>query len=124
MYAFTVLTGVLGLSLSLGTGAFAEMKGGEPGASNNPQDNVPSKIQRSTPAGGFGEDFPKGSGPGERGDALTSAEKGDEAGTSINAKKNVPEEIQRSTPAGGFGEDFPKGSGPGERIDASTGSKH
>ena len=68
MYVLHMLTSVLGLTLLLGTGAFAEIQGGEPGTSSNPKDNVPAKIQRSTPSA---ENFPGGSGPGERSDALT-----------------------------------------------------
>lgn len=68
MNAWKFLAGVFGLSLVIGTGAFAEIMGGEPGTSKNPKDNVPKEIQRSTPSA---ENFPGGSGPGERGDALT-----------------------------------------------------
>jgi hypothetical protein len=68
-----ILGGVACLSLLLGTGALAEMVGGEPGTSKNPKDNVPQEIQRDTPSGG---DFGKGgSGPGERSDALSGKEK-------------------------------------------------
>jgi hypothetical protein len=69
MNAFKILVGMFGVSLLLGTGAFAEMKGGEPGTSNNPADNVPDQIQRSSPSGE--ESLPGGSGPGDRSDALT-----------------------------------------------------
>ena len=68
-----VLGGVACLSLLLGTGALAEMVGGEPGTSKNPKDNVPQEIQRDTPSGG---DFGKGgSGPGDRSDALSGMKK-------------------------------------------------
>ncbi|PJA77640.1 MAG: hypothetical protein CO149_08405 [Nitrospirae bacterium CG_4_9_14_3_um_filter_51_5] len=73
MNAAKVLGGVACLSLLLGTGALAEMVGGEPGTSKNPKDNVPKEIQRDTPSGG---DFGKGgSGPGSRSDALTGMKK-------------------------------------------------
>jgi hypothetical protein len=68
-----ILGGVVCLSLLLGTGALAEMVGGEPGTSKNPKDNVPQEIQRDTPSGGdFGQG---GSGPGDRSDALSGMEK-------------------------------------------------
>lgn len=68
-----ILGGVACLSLLLGTGALAEMVGGEPGTSKNPKDNVPQEIQRDTPSGGdFGQG---GSGPGDRSDALSGMEK-------------------------------------------------
>ena len=51
MKMIAILGGVACLSVVLGTGAFAEMKGGEPGTSKNPEDNVPEKIQRSAPSG-------------------------------------------------------------------------
>lgn len=70
MKALQVIGGVACLSLLVGTGAFAEMVGGEPGTSKNPKDNVPQSIQRSTPSG-FDEDSQRDSGPGERSDALT-----------------------------------------------------
>lgn len=71
MNVFKVLGSVVGLSLLLGTGAFAEIMEGEPGTSKNPKDNVPEQIQRSNPSG-FDEG--PGSGPGERSDALTGLE--------------------------------------------------
>lgn len=67
-----VLGGVACLSLLLGTGALAEIVGGEPGTSKNPKDNVPKEIQHSSPSGGFGEGD---SGPGSRSDALTGMKK-------------------------------------------------
>jgi hypothetical protein len=67
-----VLGGVACVSLLLGTGALAEIVGGEPGTSKNPKDNVPQEIQHSSPSGGFGEGD---SGPGSRSDALTGMEK-------------------------------------------------
>lgn len=97
-----VLGGVACLSVLLGTGAWAEMVGGEPGTSTNPTENVPAEIQRSTPSG---EDFGKGgSGPGERSDALSgmneekplatteqgleqNAEKTDEGGAAVAAEE-------------------------------------
>ena len=68
-----VLSGILCGSLVFAAGAFAEISGGEPGTSNNPKDNVPKDIQRSTPGGGtFG---PGGSGPGTRSDELVGMKK-------------------------------------------------
>lgn len=68
-----IIGGVACVSLLLGTGALAEMVGGEPGTSINPKENVPTEIQRSTPSGG---DFGKsGSGPGDRSDALSGMER-------------------------------------------------
>ncbi|MDT3779637.1 hypothetical protein PJI16_18910 [Nitrospira sp. MA-1] len=69
-----VLGGVACVSLLLGTGALAEMVGGETGTSKNPEDNVPAKIQRST-AGGQEESFADGSGPGTRSDELVGTKK-------------------------------------------------
>lgn len=69
MNACKVLGSVLGLSLLLGTGAFAEILEGEPGTSTNPKDNVPEEIQRSSDS--LHEDGPQSRGPGERSDALT-----------------------------------------------------
>ena len=43
-----VLGGVACVSLLLGTGALAEIVGGEPGTSKNPKDNVPQEIQQPT----------------------------------------------------------------------------
>lgn len=77
-----VLGGVACLSLLLGTGAWAEMVGGEPGTSDNPKDNVPAKIQRST-AGGPEENFADGSGPGTRSDEL------------VGTKKEVPDPVTK-----------------------------
>jgi len=57
----------------LATGTLAEIMGVEPGTSDNPKDNVPKEIQRSTPGGEtFGEG---GSGPGTRSNALTGMKK-------------------------------------------------
>lgn len=70
MYTFKVLAVVLGLSVLLGTGALAEILGGEQGTSFNPKDNVPEKIQRSDPYLS-GDDSSYGSGPGSRGEKLT-----------------------------------------------------
>jgi len=70
MNIMKITFGVLGISILLGTGAFAEIQGGEPGTSKNPKNNVPEAIQRSTPSG-FDEDSQRDSGPGERSDALT-----------------------------------------------------
>lgn len=72
MKMFTILGGVACLGVVLGTGAFAEMKGGEPGTSKNPEDNVPEKIQRSAPSGE--KSLPGGSGPGTRSEELTGME--------------------------------------------------
>ncbi len=73
MNVLQVLGGVACVSVLLGTGAWAEMVGGEPGTSNDPKDNVPTEIQRDTPSGG---DFGKGgSGPGDRSDALSEMKK-------------------------------------------------
>jgi len=70
MNPLKVLVSILGLSVLLGTGAFAEILEGEPGTALNPKDNVPEQIQRSDPY--FkGDDLPDGSGPGSRGDVLT-----------------------------------------------------
>lgn len=50
-----------------------EILGIQPGTSDNPKDNVPQEIQRSTPSG---EPFgPGGTGPGSRGDGLVGEEK-------------------------------------------------
>ncbi|MEO8339186.1 MAG: hypothetical protein ABI604_05620 [Nitrospirota bacterium] len=64
-----LLSGVACVSVFLATGAVAEILGVQPGTSANPKDNVPAEIQRSTPGGGSFS--PGGTGPGERGDALT-----------------------------------------------------
>ncbi len=77
-----VLGGVACLGLLLGTGAWAEMVGGEPGTSDNPKDNVPAKIQRST-AGDPEGNFADGSGPGTRSDEL------------VGMKKEVPEPVTK-----------------------------
>jgi hypothetical protein len=64
-----VWSGVACVSVFLATGALGEILGVQPGTSDNPKDNVPQEIQRSTPGGGsFG---PGGTGPGTRSDALT-----------------------------------------------------
>jgi len=68
MYPLKVLAMVIGLSLVLGTGALAEILGGEPGTSKNPKANVPEQIQRESDS--LYEDSPS-SGPGERSNALT-----------------------------------------------------
>lgn len=83
-----VLGGVACVSLLLGTGALAEIVGGEPGTSKNPKDNVPQEIQRDTPSGG---DFGKGgSGPGDRSDALSGMKKEKAVGvTEEGLAKNV-----------------------------------
>ncbi len=82
-----ILGGVACVSLLLGTGALAEIVGGEPGTSNNPKDNVPTEIQRSTPSGG---DFGKsGSGPGDRSDALSGMEKEKAVGLNEGLDKNA-----------------------------------
>ncbi len=73
MNTLQVLGGVVGVSMFLATGAFAEILGTQPGTSSNPKDNVPKEIQRSTSGG---ETFgPGGSGPGTRSDALTGMRK-------------------------------------------------
>ncbi len=65
--------GVVCASLVFATAAYAEILGKEPGTSSNPKDNVPKKIQRSTPGGGtFGVG---GSGPGTRSDDLVDMKK-------------------------------------------------
>ena len=69
MNSIKIMIGVVGISLLLGTGTFAEMVGGEPGTSKNPKSNVPDQIQRSSPSGEAA--LPGGSGPGDRSDALT-----------------------------------------------------
>ncbi|MCA9471933.1 MAG: hypothetical protein MRJ96_13595 [Nitrospirales bacterium] len=90
MKVFRVFVGIAGLSLLFSTGVFAEIEGGEPGTSMNPDDNIPSSIQRSTPSGsdegtGMGE-----SGPGERSGALTDLGKEVPVNEDINAlEKNV-----------------------------------
>jgi len=61
---------ILGLSVLLGTAAFAEILEGEPGTSTNPKDNVPENIQYDEPYV-KGDDLGGGSGPGDRNDALT-----------------------------------------------------
>ncbi|MEO6542838.1 MAG: hypothetical protein ABIP05_02195 [Nitrospiraceae bacterium] len=67
------LAGVVCVSVLLATGAVAEILGVQPGTSDNPKDNVPKEIQRSTPGGGtFG---PGGTGPGTRSDALVGEKK-------------------------------------------------
>jgi hypothetical protein len=72
MKMLTILGGVAWLSVVLATGTFAEMKGGEPGTSKNPEDNVPEEIQRSTPSGGLdASQGDSGSGPGTRSDELS-----------------------------------------------------
>lgn len=76
-----VLGGVACVSLLLGTGALAEIVGGEPGTSKNPEDNVPAKIQRSTVGGS--ENFADGSGPGTRSDDL------------VGTKKMVPDPVTK-----------------------------
>jgi hypothetical protein len=69
MNALKVLGGVACVSVFLATGAVAEILGVQPGTSDNPKDNVPKEIQRSTPGGQpFGSG---GTGPGSRNDALT-----------------------------------------------------
>lgn len=77
-----VLGGVACVSLLLGTGALAEIVGGQPGTSKNPEDNVPAKIQRST-SGGPEENFSDGSGPGTRSDEL------------VGTKKMVPDPVTK-----------------------------
>ena len=72
MNVIKVLGGVACLSVLLGTGAWAEMVGGEPGTSENPKYNVPTEIQRSNPSG---SDEGSGSGPGSRSDALSGMKK-------------------------------------------------
>lgn len=72
MNVLTVLGGVACLSVLLGTGAWAEIVGGEPGTSENPKDNVPTEIQRSNESG---SDEGSGSGPGSRSDALSGMKK-------------------------------------------------
>jgi hypothetical protein len=67
-----VLGGVACVSLLLGTGALAEIVGGEPGTSKNPKDNVPQEIQRANVSG---SDEGSSSGPGKRSDALTGMKK-------------------------------------------------
>jgi hypothetical protein len=76
-----VLSGVVCVSVLLATGALAEILGVQPGTSDNPKDNVPKEIQRSTPGGGtFGQG---GSGPGTRSDEL------------VDMKKEKPEPVTR-----------------------------
>lgn len=69
MNVMKIMVGVVGISLLLGTGAFAEMVGGEPGTSKTPKSNVPDHIQRSSPSGEAA--LPGRSGPGDHSDALT-----------------------------------------------------
>ncbi len=78
-----VLGGVACLSLLLGTGALAEMVGGEPGTSNNPKDNVPDKIQHSEPYLNEDNPSPVTSGHGDRSDEL------------VGMKKEVPEPVTK-----------------------------
>ena len=68
MNTMKIMTGIIACSMLLGTGAFAEMVGGEPGTSKNPKNNVPSEVQRSNVSG---EDEGRSSGPGERSNVLT-----------------------------------------------------
>ena len=68
-----VLSGVACVSVFLATGVLAEILGVQPGTSDNPKDNVPNEIQRSTPGGGTVD--PGGSGPGTRSDELVDRNK-------------------------------------------------
>ncbi len=73
MNIYKILGGVACVSVLLATGAFAELLGVQPGTSDNPKDNVPKEIQRSTPGGGtFG---PGGTGPGTRQDSVADMKK-------------------------------------------------
>ena len=73
MTALKMFGGIACASVFLATGAVAEILGVQPGTSDNPKDNVPKEIQRSTPGGGtFG---PGGTGPGTRSDALVDMNK-------------------------------------------------
>ncbi|HSC57854.1 MAG TPA: hypothetical protein VLC51_11665 [Nitrospira sp.] len=68
-----VLSGIACASVLLVTGALAEIQGVQPGTSDNPKDNVPKEIQRSTLGDAA---YPKGSsGPGTRSDALVDMKK-------------------------------------------------
>lgn len=69
MKKIVIVSGFACASVLWTTGAFAEILGVQPGTSKNPQDNVPTEIQREGVSGG--DTFPGGSGPGTRGDALT-----------------------------------------------------
>jgi hypothetical protein len=89
-----VWSGVASVSVFLATGALAEILGVQPGTSDNPKDNVPQEIQRSTPAGGsFGRG---GTGPGTRSEALTGG-----------LEKEKPESVTRQ----GLEENAEKGGG-------------
>src|SRR5690349_18699531 len=73
MTALKMFGGIACVSVFLATGAVAEILGVQPGTSDNPKDNVPKEIQRSTPGGGtFG---PGGSGPGTRSNELVGMKK-------------------------------------------------
>lgn len=68
-----VLSGIACVSVFLATGALAEIQGVQPGTSDNPKENVPKEIQRSTLGDAA---YPKGSsGPGTRSDALVDMKK-------------------------------------------------
>jgi hypothetical protein len=89
-----VWSGVACVSVFLATGALGEILGVQPGTSDNPKDNVPQEIQRSTPGGGsFG---PGGTGPGTRSDALTGG-----------MEKEKPESVTRR----GLGKNAETGGG-------------
>lgn len=73
------VSGVMCASLLFATGAYAEMRGTEPGTSSNPKDHVSKEIQRSTlgagPFGLGGTVGLGGTGPGTRSDELVGMEK-------------------------------------------------
>ena len=79
MSTVRMLSNVACMSVFLATGALAEIQGVQPGTSDNPKDNVPKEIQRSTLGDAA---YPKGSsGPGTRSDAL------------VNMKKEKPQPV-------------------------------
>ncbi len=97
MNSIQILSGVACVSIFLATGAFAEILGVQPGTSDNPKDNVPTKIQRDGGALNPGD-----SGPGQRDDAL------------VGMKKEKPEPVTQQQ----LGQNTEKTHGGGAAIAA------